>query len=151
MTPAQLVTVPGLDDVPSEDWMISCDNCGLGVRADERFRGSGLAGRSIVRGILSDAGWSHEAPDADYCPACTGNAARDARWQVAAVNWGHTDAPHAVSYFLVDGIAEHSQFHDSLAEAFDRLDRLRATFARNGRTNEDLAAAIRNSRRETGR
>lgn len=65
-----LITVPGLDDLPMDDWMIECDGCHARVRADRRFEGSGAPGRDMVRRILAEHGWIFTPTRLDICPAC---------------------------------------------------------------------------------
>lgn len=48
------------------------------------------------------------------------------RWKVACINWPHRDAPHAVTYLLIDGGAEITRYHDTWEDAIAWLDDHRA-------------------------
>jgi len=41
----------------------------------------------------------------------------DPRWRVACINWTWPDAPHALTYLLIDGDAHVERFHDSWEDA----------------------------------
>ena len=48
---------------------------------------------------------------------------RNVRWKGACINWGHPDAPHAISYALIDGHMRGSMYHDTWAQAMERATR----------------------------
>ena len=48
----------------------------------------------------------------------------DRRPVVACINWGHPDAPHAVSYVLAEGSAIGSVYHDTWDQAMQRANEL---------------------------
>lgn len=55
---------------------------------------------------------------------------RSGRLKIACVNWNHHDlgTPHFMTYLLLDGEAVADCYHDTYADAWERIDRMLPTF-----------------------